>query len=690
MGHSDFRVDIAVVNPYAPGEYLLGIMLDGESYRQSANARDREISQISVLEGLGWHLHRIWAMDWWDNRERELARLTELLEDCLAEAQAQQRAEQAAAEKSAEETAAQTAPAERESAEEQMPAPAPKEAEQKPESKMAPKPASELKLTPEKTAEQPAQARPRLHYRKEVYREAVTSSGTLSAEAYTDPDNLSVIVRRMKEILQTEAPIPADQLIRKTLDSFGIESGGTAIQEVSEKAVRRAGTAKKQRGTVFCWQKNQDPGSYAVFRTAPNQDARRKPGEIAEQEVKNAVCITLLENGSLTKEELIKRTVRLMGYARTGSALKSAVERGISLGKRTGEILAEDDRLTLAVPAAEPEPTETPVIPPEDSSSDEPEETAPEQDPYALEVERMLQNWYLGGTSQEPLPLWNALHRGLQNNMRVLVPFNPTKEFMEHLQNPKPGEEPPAPDLLLLSAGDEGKYFLPAFTSFNAMENFPEKSTLRYSLLPFLQTFDNDPNCLGIEINPAGTKLYLTQETLPLLKAWKPKSLMGLIQCEITDLYADVFICPDDNALSGSTAAAAAIHAAAGSKLQKVCRKLKGCGTGSALVTGAFDFAHADFIIHTAVPTGSDEEAQKSLMSCYLNTLELAYDRGCTSIVIPDISAERAGMSQEMAANLAYYTTYHWLEQHSDAVLNIFFCPTSDAALNAYKKVMSR
>ncbi len=37
-------------------------MLDGDSYKRSSNTKDREIAQISVLEGLGWKLHHIWTM----------------------------------------------------------------------------------------------------------------------------------------------------------------------------------------------------------------------------------------------------------------------------------------------------------------------------------------------------------------------------------------------------------------------------------------------------------------------------------------------------------------------------------------------------------------------------------------------------------------------------------------------------
>ena len=34
-----------------------------------------------MLKGLGWTLHRIWAMDWWDNREKEIEKLLKLLDD---------------------------------------------------------------------------------------------------------------------------------------------------------------------------------------------------------------------------------------------------------------------------------------------------------------------------------------------------------------------------------------------------------------------------------------------------------------------------------------------------------------------------------------------------------------------------------------------------------------------------------
>jgi len=80
IGTSNMKIDIAVINPYDEDEYLLGIILDGDSYRMASTTKDRELSQVSVLQGLGWKLHRVWTMDWWDNSKKEIATVMQILE----------------------------------------------------------------------------------------------------------------------------------------------------------------------------------------------------------------------------------------------------------------------------------------------------------------------------------------------------------------------------------------------------------------------------------------------------------------------------------------------------------------------------------------------------------------------------------------------------------------------------------
>ena len=80
VGHSDFQIDIAVIDPYHPDQYILGIMLDGEQYKRTNNTRDREVSQTSVLARLGWTLTRVWSIDWWDDANRQIKHLLDTLE----------------------------------------------------------------------------------------------------------------------------------------------------------------------------------------------------------------------------------------------------------------------------------------------------------------------------------------------------------------------------------------------------------------------------------------------------------------------------------------------------------------------------------------------------------------------------------------------------------------------------------
>ena len=105
IGHSDFRVDIAVINPYDKTQYLIGILLDGENYHRTKNTRDREVSQISVLKNLDWRLRRIWTIDFWDNREQVMRRLLDELNNLkeTARLQAEEAAKQNEAGKQEEE-----------------------------------------------------------------------------------------------------------------------------------------------------------------------------------------------------------------------------------------------------------------------------------------------------------------------------------------------------------------------------------------------------------------------------------------------------------------------------------------------------------------------------------------------------------------------------------------------------------
>ena len=76
-----FQIDFAVLDPADSGRYLVGIECDGESYHSSPVARDRDRLRQQVLEGLGWHIYRVWSTDWYRNRSESEKRLLKAVEN---------------------------------------------------------------------------------------------------------------------------------------------------------------------------------------------------------------------------------------------------------------------------------------------------------------------------------------------------------------------------------------------------------------------------------------------------------------------------------------------------------------------------------------------------------------------------------------------------------------------------------
>ena len=80
IGHSDFRIDIGVIDPENPEHYLIGILIDGPNYKSAENTRDREVAQSSILNHLGWNIFRLWSLDWWNDKEKVIKQIEDEIE----------------------------------------------------------------------------------------------------------------------------------------------------------------------------------------------------------------------------------------------------------------------------------------------------------------------------------------------------------------------------------------------------------------------------------------------------------------------------------------------------------------------------------------------------------------------------------------------------------------------------------
>jgi very-short-patch-repair endonuclease len=92
VGVNNFRFDIGVRHPDHEGTFIAGIECDGAPYHSGFTVRDRDRIRQQVLEGLNWRIYRVWSVDWYQNPDQEIAKLTEWLAN-IREGLAAQRSE---------------------------------------------------------------------------------------------------------------------------------------------------------------------------------------------------------------------------------------------------------------------------------------------------------------------------------------------------------------------------------------------------------------------------------------------------------------------------------------------------------------------------------------------------------------------------------------------------------------------
>ncbi|HXR91699.1 MAG TPA: DUF3320 domain-containing protein [Steroidobacteraceae bacterium] len=328
IGVSRFRIDLGVVHPDRPGDYLVGVECDGATYHSAATARDRDKVRSEILRSLGWQLVRVWSTEWWVDRDGALERLHRAISTELegqraraAELQRVREIEAAAAVKAMEAEGA--AIAERDT-----------EHDQDTEETFA----SDSVVT---MGEGDQEREPmRLVARgpsgdgvaaiKRIYRSADLSSlePSLQPSIFHETSYDSTLEKCIREVLEQEAPILDKVLVDRVARAHGFKRSGHLICErvldLAERHYHFQPDPEPEHGH-FVWLAADDPDRWNTYRVPEREEDVRFIEELAPEEIIAAAR-------SIRTDDAVVEIARVFGVRRLSAAARGRLVRVLGSG----------------------------------------------------------------------------------------------------------------------------------------------------------------------------------------------------------------------------------------------------------------------------------------------------------------------------------------------------------------------
>ncbi len=338
IGRSDFRIDVGVVHPKDPNRYLLGILLDGENYRSALTVRDREVARVNVLQNLEWHVHRLWSVDWWDDRTRELEKIDAAIQNALNDENPS-----GGFDDSGNGTDGPNSPdlpdlpdcPNRQNASDDLnplDAPYSQDVSEPPAPSDAPSSANSVELRFGKVA-------------TVFYEVTKLEEMTETKDSFYRSSTDDTIFAQMNAVLQKEAPIEKDVFYRRISSAWGFGRFGSRIETRLAEILKRLEFQQTEvEDCVFLWTNAQNPEEFQTFRPAKTQSDGRDAQDFPPQELAALAVEKMNSLIGIEQNDLITEINKFMGFS---SSASSWVALGIDWAVKKGRLKRDGTYVSL-------------------------------------------------------------------------------------------------------------------------------------------------------------------------------------------------------------------------------------------------------------------------------------------------------------------------------------------------------
>ena len=259
VGCSGYRIDLGLKKPHSDN-FILAIECDGASYHSSKNARDRDRLRQNVLEKMGWTFYRIWSTEWFKNKAVEQERLLTAVKHAI-------------------ET-----------------------------NKEIPKTITKETTPTTRFLEPPKEPQKQLPQYKE------TNALEIIRQAKND------FQTGIKTILETEAPLAEEYLLKRICSYFGREKVTKVVQREYENRMLMCETNGIIRRNKFLYLQNMTEIKLRI----PGD--KREIKYISIEELADGLYTLIKQNVNSTRAGLYKTLVSLLGYSRITTQITSRLD----------------------------------------------------------------------------------------------------------------------------------------------------------------------------------------------------------------------------------------------------------------------------------------------------------------------------------------------------------------------------